>query len=386
MTIVIVAIAVAALWLYLVLGHGRFWLGSQRDDRDAPALPAVPPTVVAVIPARNEAETVAETVGSLLCQDYPGTFRIVLVDDQSNDGTGDLARQAADRAGAAERLTVLAGRPLPSGWTGKLWAVKQGVEQALSPPDRPDLLLLTDADIAYRPGALTSLVARAEQGGYVLTSLMAKLRCQSFAERALVPAFIFFFQMLYPFPWVNRPDRALAAAAGGCMLVRPSALAAAGGIDAIRAALIDDCALAAVLKPHGPIWLGLTERVVSIRPYERFEDIRRMVARSAYAQLRYSPLLLAGTVVGMALTYLAAPALVLFASGLAQALGLLAWAAMALAFQPTLKLYRVSPIWGVMLPIIAFVYVVFTLDSAYQHGRGRGGLWKGRVQAEAAKQ
>lgn len=386
MTTVIVAIAVAVLWLYLLLGHGRFWLGSQRDDHDAPALPSVPPTVVAVIPARNEAETIAETVDSLLRQDYPGAFRIVLVDDQSSDGTGDIARQAAERAGAAERLTVLAGRPLPSGWTGKLWAVRQGVEQALSPSDRPDFLLLTDADIAYRPGALASLVARAERGGYVLTSLMAKLRCRSFAERALVPAFIFFFQMLYPFPWVNRSDRAMAAAAGGCMLIRPAALAAAGGIDAIRAALIDDCTLAAALKPHGPIWLGLTERVVSIRPYERFEDIRRMVARSAYAQLRYSPLLLAGTVLGMALTYLAAPALALFAGGFAQALGLFAWAAMALSFQPTLRLYRVSPLWGAMLPIIAFVYVVFTLDSAYQHARGRGGMWKGRVQAEAAKQ
>jgi hopene-associated glycosyltransferase HpnB len=215
---------------------------------------------------------------------------------------------------------------------------------------------------------------------------MAKLRCVSLAERALVPAFIFFFQMLYPFPWVNRPDCATAAAAGGCMLVRPHALGAAGGLAAIRTALIDDCALAALLKPHGPIWLGLTGRVESIRPYERFEHIRKMVVRSAYAQLRYSPLLLAGTVAGMAMTYLAAPLLALSASGWPQLLGGLAWLMMGLAFQPTLRLYGRSPLWGVALPLIALVYVVFTIDSAYQHGRGRGGLWKGRAQAEAAKQ
>lgn len=379
------SILVVAVWTYLILGRGRFWLCSERDDRDAPPVPALLPSVTAVIPARDEADTIAETIGSLLAQDYPGRLDIVLVDDHSRDGTADVARRAAERAGASDRLTILDGRTLPIGWTGKLWAVDQGVAQALI-EEPPDFLLLTDADITYRPDALKFLVTRADRYGYIITSLMAKLRCASWAERALVPAFIFFFQMLYPFPWVNRPDRATAAAAGGCMLVRPDALQAAGGIAAFRSALIDDCALAAALKPHGPIWLGLTERVASIRPYESFEHIRRMVVRSAYAQLSYSPLLLLGTVGGMALTYLAAPLLALLATGWPQLLGLLAWVLMALAFRPTLRLYGRSPLWGAALPLIALVYVAFTVDSAYQHGRGRGGLWKGRAQAEVAKQ
>jgi hopene-associated glycosyltransferase HpnB len=378
------SLLVVAIWTYLVFGHGRFWLCGERDDRDLPPMPAVWPSLTVVIPARDEAETIGETIASLFAQDYPGRFRIVLVDDESQDGTGLVALDRAARAGAADRLTVLAGEPLPPGWTGKLWALHQGVAEALT-PEPPDFVLLTDADITYGPAALQRLVARAVAGGYSLTSLMAKLRCRSRAECALIPAFIFFFQMLYPFPWVNRPALATAAAAGGCMLLRPQALAAAGGIAAIRGALIDDCALAAALKPHGPIWLGLTESVASIRPYERFEHIRRMVSRSAYAQLGYSPLLLAGTVAGMALVYLAAPLLAVFASGWPQLLGGLGWAMMALAFQPTLRFYGRSPLWGVALPLIALAYVAFTIDSAYQHGRGRGGLWKGRAQAEAAR-
>jgi hopene-associated glycosyltransferase HpnB len=341
------------------------------------------PCVTAVIPARDEAATIGATVGSLLGQAYPGAFAIVLVDDESRDGTADAARAAAARVGASERLTVIAGKPLPAGWTGKVWAVRQGVEAATSGPQAPDYLLLTDADITYAPDALMRLVARAEQGGYVLTSLMAKLRCDSLAERAFVPAFIYFFQMLYPFAWVNARARKMAAAAGGCMLVRPRALASAGGIAAIRGALIDDCALAAALKKQGPIWLGLTERVVSARAYEHLDDIRRMVARSAYAQLGYSPVLLAGCILGMALTYLAAPLLALFASGPAQALGAAAFALMAMSYLPILRFYGRSALWGLALPVIALAYMAFTLDSAYQHGRGRGGLWKGRVQAQA---
>jgi hopene-associated glycosyltransferase HpnB len=228
---------------------------------------------------------------------------------------------------------------------------------------------------------LGTLVARAEREKLVLTSLMVELRCESFAERSLIPAFIFFFQMLYPFSWVNRPERATAAAAGGCMLIRAEVLQQAGGIDAIRSALIDDCALAKILKARGPIWLGLTERVRSIRPYPDIDEIRRMVARSAYAQLQYSPLLLAGTVLGMLLTYLAPPLLALFGSGIAQVLGLTTWGLMAVAFQPTLRLYRVSPLWGLALPAIALCYMLFTLDSALQFVRGKGGQWKGRVQA-----
>ncbi|HUI97079.1 MAG TPA: glycosyltransferase, partial [Xanthobacteraceae bacterium] len=358
---------------------------AQCQESSAIAPPAAWPRVTAVIPARDEAATIGATVASLLGQSYPGPFAIVLVDDESRDGTADAARAAA-QAGGAERLTVLTGQPLPAGWTGKLWAVSQGVAAATAAAPAPDYLLLTDADITYAPEALMRLVARAEQGGYVLTSLMAKLRCVSLAERAFVPAFIYFFQMLYPFAWVNARERKTAAAAGGCMLVRPRALASAGGIAAIRGALIDDCALAAALKKQGPIWLGLTERVMSARAYEHVDDIRRMVARSAYAQLRYSPLRLAGCIAGMALTYLAAPLLTLFASGSAQALGAAAFALMAMSYQPILRFYRRSALWGLALPAIALAYMAFTLDSAYQHGRGRGGLWKGRVQAQVQAQ
>ena len=375
----IAALAVA-IWLYLVFARGRFWLCSERDGGESKTLSAWP-SVTVVIPARNEAEGIAETIGSLLRQDYAGAFTIILVDDDSNDGTADVSRRTAAGLNASARLQIIDGAPLPRGWTGKLWAVKQGVEAAQSGSNPPDYILLSDADIVYAPEVLSGLVARAACNKLVLTSLMVKLRCESLAERTLIPAFIFFFQMLYPFPWVNKPGGATAAAAGGCMLVDSDALKTAGGIDAIRNALIDDCSLAKLLKAQGPIWLGLTERVHSSRPYPDFEDIRRMVSRSAYAQLRYSPLLLAGTVVGMALTYLAPPLLALLASGPAPWLGLLAWGLMAIAFLPTLRLYRRSPLWGLALPAIALCYMLFTLDSALQFARGKGGLWKGRVQA-----
>ncbi len=380
---IVIAAFALAIWVYLIVGRGFYWLAGERDDLQEPAPPSIWPQVTAVIPARDEVETIATTIASLLGQAYPGAFSVVLVDDESRDGTADAARAAATRAGASERLTVLAGQPLPAGWTGKLWAVSQGVERATAGADAPNYLLLTDADITYAPDALARLVGRAEQGGYVLTSLMAKLRCDSLAERAFVPAFIYFFQMLYPFAWVNRRDHAMAGAAGGCMLVRPQALASAGGIAAIRGKLIDDCALGAAMKAHGPIWLGLTERVVSARPYDRVDDIRRMVARSAYPQLGYSPLMLIGCVLGMALTYLAAPVLAVFGGGLAQALGAAAFALIFVSYAPILRFYGRSPWWGLALPLIALAYMAFTLDSAYQHGRGRGGLWKGRVQAQA---
>jgi hopene-associated glycosyltransferase HpnB len=375
-----VALVALALWLHLLLGRGRFWTGSVRDDRGAPeAMASRWPAVVAVVPARNEAEMIPDSVASLLRQDYPGPFSVILVDDDSSDPTLAVARGLA--GGAPGRLAIVQGAKLPAGWTGKLWAVSQGVAHALQAPQPPEYLLLTDADIAYAPDALRALVRRAEAGELALVSLMAKLRCRSLAERALVPAFIFFFQMLYPFAWVNRRQAATAAAAGGCMLVRRSALAAAGGIDSIRGALIDDCALAARLKQHGPIWLGLTERVRSLRPYPAFGDIRRMVARSAYAQLRFSPWWLVATVAGLAVAYLAAPLIALLGSGSARWIAAAAWALMALAFWPTVRFYRVSPAWTVCLPAIAAVYLGFTLDSALQHARGRGGLWKGRAQA-----
>lgn len=367
-----------AIWLYLVFARGSFWTCSQQDGTVSDR-PVSWPTVAVVIPARNEADGIAATISSLLSQDYAGALAVVLVDDDSSDGTSEQARRAA--AGLERPLTIVSGSPLPRGWTGKLWALKQGVEaaQAATPP--PDYILLSDADIVYAPDVLADLVARARAGNLVLTSLMVKLNCESFAERSLIPAFIFFFQMLYPFPWVNRPHDGTAAAAGGCMLIRTDALAAAGGIDSIRNALIDDCSLAKRLKTRGPIWLGLTGRAHSTRRYPEFADIRGMVARSAYAQLRYSPLLLAGTVLGMALTYLAPPALALLAAGPAQWLGFASWGLMALAFQPTLQLYGRSPLWGLALPAIALCYMLFTLDSALQYARGKGGLWKGRVQA-----
>jgi hopene-associated glycosyltransferase HpnB len=375
-----IAALAAAIWLYLVLARGGFWLCSERHE-GGPAMAASWPAVTVVIPARNEADGIAETVASLLRQDYAGPLKIILVDDDSSDGTADVARRTAASLNASERLAIIDGQPLPRGWTGKLWAVKQGVAAAQSAADASKYILLSDADIRYAPEVLTGLMARAVANKLVLTSLMVKLRCESFAERALIPAFIFFFQMLYPFPWVNKPASATAAAAGGCMLVRSDALKTAGGIDAIRNALIDDCSLAKLLKAQGPIWLGLTERVHSTRPYPDVEDIRRMVSRSAYAQLRYSPLLLAGTVVGMALTYLAPPLLTVFGSGPARWLALLAWGLMALSFVPTLRLYRRSLLWGPALPAIALCYMLFTLDSALQFARGKGGLWKGRVQA-----
>ena len=371
--IALVALIPVAIWLYLLAGRGMFWVLQERDDRNEQPPPSSWPSVVAVVPARNEADVIAHTIGSLLAQDYPGSFRVVLVDDQSDDGTAEAVRALRD----ADRLTVISGAPRPSGWTGKLWAVRHGISAA----GTPDYLWLTDADIAHAPDNLSRLVARAESGKLVLTSLMAKLHCTSWPERYLIPAFVFFFDMLYPFAWVNDPKNKLAAAAGGCMLVRRDALECAGNIDAIRSEIIDDCALGRAMKAQGPIWLGLTERSVSIRPYRGMPEIRSMVARSAYAQLGYSPLALLGTFIGMIAVYGAAPLLALFAHDSAQASGILAWAAMAFAFQPTLKFYRLSPLWGLALPLIGAVYALFTFDSAVQHWRGRGGMWKGRAQA-----
>jgi len=354
-------------WLYLLFGRGFFWLTRERDDKDAPE-PATWPSVVAVVPARNEADVIARTVGSLMAQSYPGDFRVILIDDQSSDGTGSAAR--------ALGCGVVTGAPRPPGWTGKLWAVAQGIAAA----GTPDYLWLTDADIAHTPDNLAKLVARAEAGSLVLTSLMAKLHCKSAAEKLLIPAFVFFFDMLFPFGWVNGKGRT-AAAAGGCMLVKREALEGAGGIGVIRGEIIDDCAMGRTMKRQGPIWLGLTDRATSVRPYAGFGEIRRMVARSAYAQLSYSPLQLLGTVIAMVLIYFAAPFVAIFARGPAEAAGFATWLLMAVAFGPMLRFYRLSPFWGLALPLIGALYGAFTLDSAIQHWRGRGGMWKGRAQA-----
>ena len=364
------------IWLYLLLGRGMFWLARERDDRREPAEPKVWPSVVAVVPARDEADVIARSIGSLLAQDYPGPFRVVLVDDQSGDGTAAVARALP----GAERLQVLSGSALPRGWVGKMWAVNQGVAHASA--SGPDYLLLTDADIGHSPVNLRKLVARAEAGRLALVSLMVRLHCKTLAERLLIPAFVFFFDMLFPFGWVNDPRRKLAAGAGGCMLVRRDALEAAGGVGTIRDAIIDDCALAGRLKAQGPVWLGLTLRAESLRPYAGFGEVARMVSRSAYAQLGYSPWLLAGTVMGMALTYLAPAALALSLHGWAAAIGAATWLLMAVSFQPMLRLYRLSPLWGLALPLIGLLYTLFTLQSAVQVWRGKGGMWKGRAQAE----
>ena len=367
-----------AIWLYLLMGRGLFWLARERDDRDEPADPVAWPSVVAVVPARDEADVIARSIGSLLAQDYPGSFSVVLVDDQSGDGTGEVA----NRLPGADRLEVLHGSPLPRGWVGKMWAVSQGVAHASSA--KPDYLLLTDADIGHRPDNLRRLVARAEAGRLTLVSLMARLHCRTWSERLLIPAFVFFFDMLFPFSWVNDPSHDLAAGAGGCMLVRRSALEAAGGVGAIRDAIIDDCALARRLKRQGPIWLGLTLRAESLRPYKDLGEIARMVSRSAYAQLRYSPWVLAGTLVGMGLTYLFPAALALSLHGWAAAIGALTWLLMAISFQPVLRFYRLSPLWGLALPLIGALYTLFTVQSAIQVWRGQGGMWKGRSQALAS--
>ena len=367
-----IALASAFAWAWLILLRGGFWRCAQNDAGEGPPAPDVWPSVVAVVPARNEADVVAQAIGSLRRQDYPGPFRILLVDDDSADGTAAAARSAS----GTHPLEVLRGQRLAPGWTGKLWAQSQGVARARD----TDYLLLTDADIDHERGSLRRLVARAEAGRLSLVSLMARLTVRSGWERLLIPTFVFFFQMLFPFAWVNDPKRRTAAAAGGCMLVRRNALEAAGGIASIRGEIIDDCALARELKAQGPIWLGLSKRVQSLRPYSSLGEIARMVARSAYAQLGYSPLLLLGTVAGMALVFAAPPLLFLFAHGPAKTIGLVTWLVMALAMRPMLRFYRLWGAWGAALPLAGGLYGAFTLWSAVQSWRGRGGQWKGRAQ------
>ncbi len=308
----------------------------------------------------------------------------MLVDDNSTDGTADIARRVAADCDPHGRLTIVAGAALPEGWTGKLWAVSQGMAAATS-RDPVDYFLLSDADIVYAPEMLRWLVAHALVRQALLTSFMVRLRCDSPAERFLVPAFVFFFQMLYPFPWVNRRTHAAAAAAGGCILVHAASLKEIGGIESIRNALIDDCALARKLKARGPIWLGLTERVASVRSYPNWSDIAQMVSRSAYAQLGYSLIQLAGTVVAMTLTFIMPPVAAAAGSAYASFAGLVAWAIMALLFMPTLRMYGVPRWRAIALPAVAFAYLMFTIDSAWQSIRGKGGFWKGRFQAARAR-
>jgi hopene-associated glycosyltransferase HpnB len=363
-----VAVVAGLAWLYLLAGHGRFWSAGPVLE---PGSPDTAPSVTAVVPARDEAAVIAKTLASLLTQDYAGPFRVVLVDDCSADGTGDIARAFDD-----PRLAVLRGAPRPAGWSGKLWAAAQGVEAADG-----DYVLLTDADILHAPGHVSALVAKAERHGLDLVSEMVELACDSLAEQALVPAFVFFFQLLYPFARVNDPTSATAAAAGGVMLVRRRALDFAGGLACVRGALIDDVALGAAIKAHGRIWLGHSVLARSVRPYPRFVDIWRMVARTAFVQLRFSWLLLAGTVLGMALIWLAPPALALLGRTSARWIGAAAWFAMAASYVPTLRRFGRSPLWAAALPLVACFYTAATIGSAIDHLRGRGVVWKGRAYA-----
>ena len=388
MTALVIASLACAAWAYVLLMRGGFWRAAERDDVEtiAPSPHAAWPRVVAIVPARDEAEVIATSVTSLLRQDYPGVFEIIVVDDHSTDGTAALARMAANTTDvpvSTRPLIVLSAPQLPEGWTGKLWAMNCGADYVDAMPEPPHYVLFTDADISYSTEALNTLVTRAQRDGLVLTSLMARLHCESWAERALIPAFIFFFRMLYPFAWVNRPEHSTAAAAGGCMLVLHRALRDSGGVAKVRGELIDDCALGRLMKAQGPVWLGLTNRARSLRAFRSFAEVRPMISRSAYAQLHYSPWLLIGTVLAIAVTCLAPPLLVLGTTGTPRWLAAIAWALMAFALQPTLRFYGVSRWWGFMMPAIAGTYLAFTLDSALRHWRGQGGIWKGRVHHRA---
>lgn len=370
-----------AAWLWLLLGQGFFWRTDVRlpSSRD----PEVWPPVCVVVPARDEAAVLAASLPSLLAQDYPGRAEVFLVDDGSTDGTGPLARELAERHGGLPLTVASPGEP-PVGWTGKLWAVRHGI--GLARARGPEYLLLTDADIAHAPDSLRRLVAAARTGGFDLVSQMARLRVASGWERLVVPAFVYFFAQLYPFRRVGRRGARTAAAAGGCVLLRAEAAERARIPDAIRHAVIDDVALARAVKGGGGhIWLGLADRMDSVRPYPRLHDLWGMVARSAYAQLRHSPLLLAGTVAGLVLVYLVPPvALVVGVAGgdgVVAVLGAAAWLVMAGTYLPMLRYYRQPPWLAPLLPFTAALYLLMTVDSAVRHHQGRGAAWKGRTYA-----
>ncbi|WP_235451869.1 glycosyltransferase [Streptomyces olivochromogenes] len=374
------AVSLAA-WLWLLLCQGFFW---RTDVRLPPRRdPAEWPSVCVVVPARDEAPVLPASLPSLLAQEYPGRAEVFLVDDGSTDGTGELARELARRQGGLPLTVDSPGEP-PAGWTGKLWAVRHGI--ALARARDPEYLLLTDADIAHAPDSLRQLVAAARTGDFDVVSQMARLRVESLWERLVVPAFVYFFAQLYPFRRIGRKGSRTAAAAGGCVLVRADTAVRARIPDAIRHAVIDDVALARAVKGGGGhIWLGLAERVDSVRPYPRLHDLWRMVSRSAYAQLRHNPLLLLGTVAGLALVYLVPPAAVLAGaatgSTAAAVAGAAAWLVMTATYVPMLRYYRQPPWLAPLLPFTAFLYLLMTVDSAVQHYRGRGAAWKGRTYA-----
>ncbi len=365
-----------AVWLYLLFARGGFWREFRRPAPEPPP-EAAAASVAVVIPARNEASGIGQAIESLAAQQ---PAHIVVVDDGSTDGTADAARRAAPPAA----LTVIAGDPLPAGWTGKLWAVDQGVRHAAR--FEADYLLLTDADIVHAPGTLAALVERAQSGGYDLVSYMATLHCRTLAERSLIPAFVYFFLALYPPEWIRDSRRRTAGAAGGCILLRREALDRIGGTARIRGELIDDCALArAVKQSGGRVWLGLSAGTRSIREYATLAEIESMIARTAFTQLRHSVLLLVGTLAGLAVTYLLAPALALFARPPADVLGAAAWVLMSASYSPALRFYRRSVLWAPLLPAVAVFYAWATVHSAIDSWRGAGGRWKGRAQDASAR-
>jgi len=369
------------IWLYLAVARGMFWRVRDFDDdtaRHEP--PSAWPRVIAVVPARNEAAGIQQCVASLLQQKYPGEFSVIVVDDHSEDATAQLAQQAACDSGAESRIKIRSAAPLPEGWTGKLWALHEGVSHADAAG--PAYYWFTDADIVHAPDTLQRLVARAERDKLDLTSLMVLLQAKTLPERALIPAFLFFFLKLYPPRWIASTRAHTAGAAGGCILLRSEALQRIGGLAAIRGEVIDDCALACAVKGSGgKIWMGLTRASVSLRVYTTFAEIRDMIARTAFTQLRYSPALLLGTLAGMFLTYLAPIALLFAPSPAPRILAASTWLLMSLLYLPTTRFYRQSPAWALSLPLTALFYSYATFLSAARYFLGRGAQWKGRSQA-----
>lgn len=362
-------------WLYLLLARGGFWRMSEEPS----AAGASTARVVAVIPARDEADLIGDTVRSLLQQLHAGPLQIIVIDDASTDGTAEAASSAAASMGASERLIVVHGAPLPAGWSGKLWAMSQGVKAAA--PLDADFLLFTDADIHHEPDAVAAMVGRAEREQLDLVSCMVELRAQTLAEKLLVPAFVFFFFMLFPPNWIASPRARTAGAAGGCMLMRPRVLRAMGGLEVIRSALIDDCALARAAKSNGArIRLGLTRRSRSTRPYGSFGAVGRMISRTAFHQLRHSYLLLGATLAGLCLTYVVPPVLLFSGEPIPMALGAGAWLFMSLGYWPIVRFYRLPAPWALTLPAVALFYAAATTHSAIQYALHRGGQWKGRIQ------
>jgi hopene-associated glycosyltransferase HpnB len=371
-----VATLTAVTWSYLALARGCFWrIKSAKPD--APDEAKFSGAVVAVVPARNEAGLIEPVVTSLLNQSV--AMPVVLVDDESTDGTADVARRASEKAGKVDALIVIQSKPLPEGWTGKLWAMQQGIERARAL--KPTWLLLADADVLHGPETVANLGLIASHGHYDLVSFMVKLHCESLPEKLLIPAFVYFFFMLYPPAWIRATRRSTAGAAGGCMFVRAETLDRAGGLEAIRSEVIDDCSLARLLKGHdGRLWIGLTDKSQSLRRYETFSDVEHMVSRTAFNQLKHSSLLLLCTIAGMVITYLAPPLLLLTRSRLTIIIGAATWAAMTITYSTIVRYYRLNPAWALTMPLAALFYLGATMHSAVKYWNGSGGNWKGRVQ------